>query len=246
MSNTAGAALWVIDYTLQAATQDISKVLFHEGVGFKYNFVSYLDCVISIFYLSSSIFYSNQVCHQLIFGSMLQIQPITLNRSTIDGSPLDPPEQPHIQPSYYAGLLINTFIGSSGNAQISELTVWDDNVSGYAAYENGKLVRAVFINLDAWLQSSVGSRPSVHIDPILYWSEDSSVASDAAAWKNKKAQGRRIIINHADDIQNLTWAGQSWETSDIRPKGRLVVEKVDLASGFDLRSTEAILLSFTS
>ena len=183
---------------------------------------------------------------QLIFGFVLQIQPITLNRSTIDGSPLDPPEQPHIQPSYYAGLLINTFIGSSGNAKISELTVWDDNVSGYAAYENGKLVRAVFINLDAWLQSSVGSRPSVHIDPILYWSEDSSVANDAAAWKNRKAQGRRIIINHADDIQNLTWGGQSWETSDIRPKGRPVVEKVDLGSGFDLRSTEAILLSFTS
>ena len=41
VSNTAGAALWVVDYTLQAATQDISQVLFHEGIGYKYNFVSF-------------------------------------------------------------------------------------------------------------------------------------------------------------------------------------------------------------
>ena len=40
VSNTAGAALWVIDYTLQAATLGMSEVYFHEGVGFKYNFVS--------------------------------------------------------------------------------------------------------------------------------------------------------------------------------------------------------------
>ncbi|KAI0092691.1 glycoside hydrolase family 79 protein [Irpex rosettiformis] len=222
VSNTAGAALWVIDYTLQAATQDISEVLFHEGVGFKYNF----------------------------------IQPVTLNRSTIDGSPLTPPEQPHIQPSYYAGLFINTFIGSSGNTQISELTVWDDNVSGYAAYEHGKLVRAAFVNLDAWLVSSVGLRPSVHVNPILYWSQDGSTTNTTggsvnanaaeAAWKHEKVNAKRIIINHADDVQNLTWAGQSWEkTGDVRPTGRLVVEKVDLAKGFDLRSTEAILLEFT-
>lgn len=174
-----------------------------------------------------------------------QIQPVTLNRSTIDGSPLSPPEKPHIQPSYYAGLFINSFIGSSGHAQISELTVWDDNVSGYAAYEDGKLVRAAFINLDAWLLSSTGTRPSVHIDPTLYWSEASSVGGNATAWKHGKAEGRRILINHADDIQNLTWAGQSWETSNVRPVGQKVVEKVDLIKGFDLRSTEAILLSFT-
>lgn len=40
VSNTAGAALWVIDYTLQAATLGMKEVYFHEGVGFKYNFVS--------------------------------------------------------------------------------------------------------------------------------------------------------------------------------------------------------------
>lgn len=40
VSNTAGAALWVVDYTLFAATIGIGELHFHEGVGFKYNFVS--------------------------------------------------------------------------------------------------------------------------------------------------------------------------------------------------------------
>ena len=39
MSNTAGIALWAIDYTLQAATLGISEAYFHEGVGYKYNWV---------------------------------------------------------------------------------------------------------------------------------------------------------------------------------------------------------------
>lgn len=40
VSNTAGAALWVIDYALQAASLGITETFFHEGIGFKYNFVS--------------------------------------------------------------------------------------------------------------------------------------------------------------------------------------------------------------
>jgi len=39
VSNTAGAALWAIDYTLQAATLGMQEVHYHQGIGFKYNFV---------------------------------------------------------------------------------------------------------------------------------------------------------------------------------------------------------------
>ena len=39
VSNTAGAALWTIDYTLQAATLGIKELFFHQGVGYTYNFV---------------------------------------------------------------------------------------------------------------------------------------------------------------------------------------------------------------
>ena len=108
-------------------------------------------------------------------------------------------------------------------------------------------MRAVFINLNAWLRSSTGPRPSVHIGPILSENktEQIGLADDTVTDKQNKVQGRRIIIDHADDTENLTWAGQSWETDDIRPVGQLIVDEVDLVAGFDLRSTEAILLSFT-
>ncbi len=43
MSNTAGAALWTIDYTFQAATLGVKEVFFHEGIGYKYNFVRHVS-----------------------------------------------------------------------------------------------------------------------------------------------------------------------------------------------------------
>lgn len=164
---------------------------------------------------------------------MLQFQPISLNKSILDGSPLNPPQPPHVMASYYGGILVNNFIGSSGSAKIVELTVPDDNVSGYAAFEGNTLKRAVFINLHAWLLSSTGTRPSVHLDL--------SFGSGSGA---KTASAERLIINHADDIQNLTFAGQSFETSDARPKGTISKETIDLSKGLDIRSTEAVLLSF--
>ncbi|KAI8984835.1 glycoside hydrolase family 79 protein [Trametes punicea] len=211
VSNTAGAALWAVDYTLQAATLGMKEAYFHEGVGYKYNF----------------------------------IQPITLNRSIVDGSPLNPPSPPHVQPSYYAGLLINTFIGSTGSSQLVELAVNDTNVSGYAAFEHGRLVRAAFVNLHAWLASSTGERPSVHIDLDFAQGATTDTASDVDAfWRRGSAVARRIVIQHADDTANLTWAGQSYETPNAQPSGRLVLEHVSLSEGIDLRATEAVLIDF--
>ncbi|KAK7692975.1 hypothetical protein QCA50_004616 [Cerrena zonata] len=201
ISNTAGAALWVIDYSLQAATLGIDELFFHEGVGYKYNF----------------------------------LQPVSLNRSILDNSPLNPVQPPHVMPSYYAGILVYSLIGTSGSAKIVELSVPDDNVSGYAVYEGSTLKRAVFINMHAWLSSSTGSRPSVHIDLSFIGASGSGA---------KKAIAKRLVIGHADDIQNLTFAGQSFETADARPDGELVEESVDIGKGVDLLSTEAVLLSF--
>jgi xanthine/CO dehydrogenase XdhC/CoxF family maturation factor len=39
VSNVAGAALWALDYGLQIATLSVPQAYFHEGIGFKYNFV---------------------------------------------------------------------------------------------------------------------------------------------------------------------------------------------------------------
>ena len=173
-----------------------------------------------------------------------QIQPITLNRSTIDGSPLDPPQPPHIQPGFYAGLVINTIVGTTGAAQIVELDVGDDNVSGYAAFEYGRLVRAIFVNLHAWLASSTGARPVVHVDLDFARAANATQADVDAFWGGG-VQARRLVIGHADDVANLTWAGQSYEqTDDVSPTGRVVVERVVLSEGLDLRATEAVVLEF--
>ena len=201
VSNTAGAALWAIDYTLHAATLGIAEAFFHEGVGYKYNW----------------------------------IQPVALNRSTLDGSPLDPPQPPRVQPPYYAGLVINTLVGRSGAARVVELDVDSADVAGYAAFEDGAHVRAAFVNLDAWLASSTGARPSVHIDFAL-------AAGGTGASGN--ATARRLVIQHADDTANLTLAGQSFETADASPSGVVVTENVVLSEGLDLRSTEAVLVEF--
>lgn len=43
VSNTAGAALWTLDYTLFASQIGVSRVHFHEGIGYKYSLVKILD-----------------------------------------------------------------------------------------------------------------------------------------------------------------------------------------------------------
>ncbi|PPQ75253.1 hypothetical protein CVT24_007431 [Panaeolus cyanescens] len=48
VSNTAGAALWTLDYLLYAAQIGISRVFFHVGIGFKYNLVQPVSLTHSI------------------------------------------------------------------------------------------------------------------------------------------------------------------------------------------------------
>ena len=54
VSNTAGASLWVSDYALQAASLGIEETFFHEGIGYKYNFVSILSSLSPIISLACS------------------------------------------------------------------------------------------------------------------------------------------------------------------------------------------------
>ena len=39
VSNVAGAALWGLDYALFAGQLGIARLYFHQGIGYKYNFV---------------------------------------------------------------------------------------------------------------------------------------------------------------------------------------------------------------
>ncbi|KAH9936781.1 uncharacterized protein BXZ73DRAFT_100205 [Epithele typhae] len=202
VSNTAGAALWAIDYMLQAATLGIKETYFHHGVGYKYNF----------------------------------FQPIALNRSTTTGKPLSTPQPPHILPAYYAGLVVNTLIGRTGVARVSELPVADDALSAYAAFENGKLARLAIVDLSPWLKSSTGARPTRR------------VALDFAAGGlgNRTLVARRLVAPHADDTAGLTWAGRSFETADALPVGQETTEVVDPARGVSVRASEAVVVELVA
>lgn len=92
-----------------------------------------------------------------------QIQPATLPRSITDATPLPKPLPPHVQPLYYAAIIAAEAIGSSGNTHTVELTINDSSVSGYAFYEGSRLVRAVFLNLRAFLTGG-SKRGEIHLD----------------------------------------------------------------------------------
>ncbi|KAG6844289.1 hypothetical protein H0H87_008158 [Tephrocybe sp. NHM501043] len=92
------------------------------------------------------------------------IQPAILTRSILDGSNLATPLPPHVQPSYYGAIVAAEAIGTRGNTRVVELSINNAQVSGYGFYEGTRLVRAVFINSQAFLLSTTGNRPSMHIN----------------------------------------------------------------------------------
>ncbi|KAF8900153.1 glycoside hydrolase family 79 protein [Gymnopilus junonius] len=199
VSNTAGAALWTLDYVLFASQIGISRVFFHEGIGYKYNL----------------------------------IQPVTLTKSTTDGSTLTTPLPPHIQPQYYGAIIAAEAIGNSGSTTAVELTINNTIVSGYAFYVGDKLARAVLINSQAFLSTTTTARNSVHIDLSL-----------TGSGAPKTMTIKRLAIGHADDTSGLTWGGQSFETSTARPSGAVEVTTANVSSGVDIQETEVVLLSF--
>ncbi|KAG0708093.1 glycoside hydrolase family 79 protein [Suillus ampliporus] len=198
VSNTAGAALWLLDYSLYATQVGISRLHFHEGIGYKYNL----------------------------------IQPVTLNYSIIDGSPIAA-LAPHIQPPYYAAIIAAEAIGSSGTTQAVEIAIDENDVSGYAFYENGSLSKAVFINTIAYF-AGAGERNSTHIDFSFTGSGDTA----------EEMCVKTLKIGYATDTTNLTWGGQTYETSDGRVSGPLTVDTLPVSCGVDLQETEAILVTF--
>lgn len=172
-----------------------------------------------------------------------QFQPIALDRSPVDNSPLSPPSQPYLHPSYYAGLVIDTVVGrraASGTTKIVELEISTPNLSGYAIFEMGKPVRAVFINLNAWLRDDEGvrERSAYHINLGFASTDDAELAA-------RKIKVKRLIIGYGDDTSNLTWGGQSWETPMFLVDGKEVLETRSWDEGVDIRESEAVLVWFS-
>ncbi|KAF8206538.1 glycoside hydrolase family 79 protein [Mycena galopus ATCC 62051] len=201
VSNTAGAALWTLDYALFASQIGISRVFFHEGIGYKYNL----------------------------------IQPITLTRSTLDGSVLAKPLQPHVQPQYYAAIIVAEAIGDKPDTHAVELSINDARISGYAFYEGSTLKRAVFINSLAFLTGAT-NRTSTHLD----------LTFSGTGTKPTSFSVKRLVIGHADDASGLKYGGQTYETSDARVGGTATTETGIVSAGIDIPATQAILIAFNA
>ena len=133
-------------------------------------------------------------------------------------------------------------MAASGTTEIVELELSAPNLSGYAIYETGRLVRAVFVNLDAWLKSDEGvrERSVYHID-LGFTSVD---AAETFGSGGKEVRVKRLNIGYADDTSNLAWGGQSWETPEFLVSGEEVVEIKSWDEGVDIRETEAVLVWF--
>jgi len=169
-----------------------------------------------------------------------------LDRSPVDNSPLSPPSQPYLQPSYYAGLVVNTAVGrvaGSGTTEVVELALSASDLSGYAIYEKGKLVRAVFINLNAWLKSDEGvrERSAYHIDFCFISIADGKKLDSA---RRERIRVKRLDVGYADNTSGLKWGGQSWETPEFLVSGEEDIETVSWEEGVDIKETEAILVWF--
>jgi hypothetical protein len=169
----------------------------------------------------------------------------------LDGSTLATPQAPHIQPQYYAAIIIAEAIGDSGDTQVVELSISNTRLSGYAFYESGSLKRAVFINSLAYLTTTTTARPSTHVNLAFSGSGAAptsfSVKRLLIKWVvSIHSRALELILrpSHADDVSNLTWGGQTYETSNARVSGSLTAESGTVAGGIDIPATQAVMLSF--
>lgn len=135
------------------------------------------------------------------------------------------------------------------NTQIAELDIQSmnttstdaltsDHISGYAAYDNNTLARAVFVNLKAFLTTTLSPRASevigITIPPPL----------NPSPKLPKSMRVRRLVISHADDTAGLTFGGRTYETSGGCPTGEDKFENVPYGRGVTISDTEAVFITF--
>jgi hypothetical protein len=122
-------------------------------------------------------------------------------------------------------VIADEFIGKSGRSRAIELTFDDEYISGYAAYEGGRLVRVLLINSHAWLSGDVGTRTRTSTWVSLLGT-------------SRKATAKRLDIQFADDASGLKWGGVTYETQNGRPFGHLVEEAVNVVDGISIKGKQ--------
>ena len=226
VSNTAGAALWTLDYTLFAASIRISQVFFHEGIGFKYNLIQPATLTRSIidgnplsepipphvqpqYYgtITAAIVRRYDVENILWFrcryrsGSYWNLWPVHHHRDD------------HQRPLHFRVRCLLSRISSPAHI---------GRPLRFTVYEGNTLKRAVLINSKAWLASDEGAR-------------DRTVTNVAFSGVSGMMSVKRLAIGHADDTAGLTWGGVSYETASGLPDGKVGLPSVSVGDGVDIK-----------
>ncbi|KAK5061444.1 hypothetical protein LTR84_007987 [Exophiala bonariae] len=135
--------------------------------------------------------------------------------------------QPHILPSYYALLVVNEAIGTSGTAFIAEIPTTNLTLTAYGIWEEQRLARLVVLNTQIYL--GTGNKPSINV------TLDGLYAGGALTMKLLQTEKTTAYTG-------LTWAGQNFETASGRPEGKVVEEQVEEGS-FNLPASSIALLT---
>ncbi|TFK95850.1 hypothetical protein BDV98DRAFT_659521 [Pterulicium gracile] len=120
-----------------------------------------------------------------------------------DATPFPSPQPAHVHPQS----------NRKRPTSVSEITVSHPKISGWGSYENGKLKRAVYAHLRAYLPGSESTaRPVEHV----------GLGFDEGGPKEMIVKRLAIGSNangYADDKSGVTWGGQTYETPDGRVAG---------------------------
>jgi hypothetical protein len=126
-------------------------------------------------------------------------QPINTNRTAIG-----------TKPPYYGNIAVASFIGASGtrNVQVANLPLSMDEEAAYAAYEDGKLMRVMVINMHEFNYSLTANES---------WTNPAGTTRPTAAYKFSAPTGcaghatmQRLMANGSDAITGVTWNGISF------------------------------------
>ncbi|OMP84259.1 hypothetical protein BK809_0000064 [Diplodia seriata] len=156
--------------------------------------------------------------------------------------------------SYYGCVYVADFIGAAGALRVVELDTGDDDVSAYAAYNEGRLTRVAVVNLELWRGSdgdgtgTGARRPSKTVELSLGVDHQHQNGSSGV---KRKVRVRRLTGPGAGaQARDITWAGTQW-TRESNGLPVVVGEEsyavdVDEATGsvrVSCQASEALLVS---
>ena len=154
-------------------------------------------------------------------------QPVHLNRTEID--------TPHTRGPYYGMVLAADFIGKASDFRVKNIQLKAGNLSAYAGYTSGSLVKIAIINLEVWNPKVGAKRPVQEINLDL--------PRHVTTIEVQKLTGPGV-----DSFQNITYAGMEW-TYENRGVGVKVVDNTEILKvnkgtvGVNIQASEAIMVT---